>query len=361
MQVLYTPGVEESFYWYTGAVNYTFVFALSLFLLLLFFDLSTKKYKKGTYVWRVVLACILAVLVGGDNFSTSLSTLLTLLLLSAFFLWKDRKAFRRTWFVPALLGISLLICVRAPGITARLEGNFGGETTGDAVGAILKSLTYSLRLFYQESFHVRTALFLLLLLPFLWKAVKNMEYQFRLPGLFTLVSFCLYASQVTPNMYVEGTIYSYRLQAVLYYSYHLWLIGNVGYWLGWLGRREGKAAVVGEKICGRMEKYILLYCAVVGILLAGVIYRNDLKELSSYRAYRSLRQGWAAQYGKEWEERLAVLHDGSVKEVTFVPISVYPEVIMYTDLQAEDGFVWVNGSCAKYYDKDGVYNRLSES
>lgn len=353
MQILYTPGVEESFYWYTGAVNYTFVFALSLLLLLLFLYLGGEGDKRRAYIWKAVIAGILAVLIGGNNFSTSLSTFLTLLILSLYFFRKDRRAFYRTCHVPALMGISLFICVAAPGNSMRIASNFNGET-GDALRAILRSLEYSFHLFYVQSVNVKTALLLLLIFPFLWKAVKNIDYRFHLPGLFTLVTFCLYASQVTPNMYVAGIIYSYRLQAILYYSYHLWLAGNAVYWVGWMSRRADKVVAPVEKLCGRLERYLPVYCAVTGILLAGVIYRSDLKSLSSYRAYRSWRQGWAQQYGKEWEERIEVLHDDSIKEVTFAPISVYPEVIMYTDLQTEEGLVWVNGSCAEYYDKDVI-------
>jgi hypothetical protein len=31
IQILYTPSIVESFYWYTGAVNYTFIYGLSLY------------------------------------------------------------------------------------------------------------------------------------------------------------------------------------------------------------------------------------------------------------------------------------------------------------------------------------------
>lgn len=354
MQILYTPGIVESFYWYNGAVNYTFMYALSLILLLLFLEVSIEKNRKWAYLWRAIVVGFLAVLIGGGNFSTSLSTLLTLLLLSGYFLWKDRRAFYRTCFVPVLMCISLLICVFAPGNTVRIASNFDGET-GSAVGAIIKSLQYSFFDIYHQSMNAKTFLLLLLVLPFFWKAVKNMEFDFQFPGLFTLVTFCLYASQATPNMYVEGWISSGRLKAVLYYSYQLWLAGNTGYWVGWVSRRNGGVAVSLGKFYDRLENYLPIYCCVVGVLLAGIIYRFDLRSLSSYIGYRSWKQGWAQQYGKEWEERLAVLHDDSIKEVTFAPLTVTPEVIMwYTDLQPEDGFVWVNGSCAEYYDKDVI-------
>ena len=48
LQLLYCPCPEESFYWYTGAVNYTFVYSMSLVLIALFLKLSeTMKTGRG--------------------------------------------------------------------------------------------------------------------------------------------------------------------------------------------------------------------------------------------------------------------------------------------------------------------------
>lgn len=350
LQLLYNPAPEESFYWYTGAVNYTFVYGLSLILLGLFIKLGSEEYKTGGYFWRAAVACILAVLVGGDNYSTSLSCLLTLLLLSALFLLSDRRAFYRTWFVTAIVGISLLICVLAPGNMVRL-GNYGAVIGKKR--AIMMSLQYSLRLIYAQSADVKTALMILLILPFLWEAVKSMDYSFRFPLLFTIVTFCLHASQATPNMYVEKGMHSGRAMGILFFSCHVWIVGNVGYWVGWISRQTGVSEII-DKICGIAGKYLLVYSVLVGILFAGRICRSGGR---SFAAYQGWQRGEPQQYAKEWEARLEVLHDDNVKEVYFPPISKRPPMIMYTDLETPDGHpavVWVNSACAQYYDKDVV-------
>lgn len=349
LQFLYSPAPEENIYWYTGAVNYTFVYGLSLILLALFLKLGSDEYKRGVYIWRAAVACILAILVGGDNYSTSLSSFLTLFFLSALFLFFDRRAFYRTWFVTAIVGISLLICIAAPGNMVRLNGSYGGVIGKKQ--AIWMSLQYSLRTFYTESFKIRIALLILLILPFLWRAVKSMEFSFRFPALFTVMTFCLYASQLTPTMYVEKGVYSGRLMGILFFSYHVWLVGNVGYWVGWLSRRTNKMMETLGRIWGRLDKYLLVYCVLMALLFAREIDRSGGGR--SRHTYQSWKAGQPQQYAKEWEERLAVLHDDSVKEVCFPPLSVNP-IMKYTDLQPEDGYIWVNSACAQYYDKDEI-------
>lgn len=65
------------------------------------------------------------------------------------------------------------------------------------------------------------------------------------------------------------------------------------------------------------------------------------------------KNGWAQAYGAGWEERIAVLKDDSVKNPVFRPLN-YVELLMYTDLQPENGYVWVNTACAEYYGKESV-------
>lgn len=361
MQILYTPNIVESFYWYTGAVNYTFVCGLSMILLALFVGLGLGGWRKPKTVAAAVAACALAVAVGGDNFATSLSTFLAMLILSLLFLRKNRKALYRTWYLTLITGACLGMCILAPGNTQRLEGNFGGSATGNALGAVITSLVRTFTNIYSWT-NIKIVLMIVLILPFVWLAVRNLSYGFRFPGLFTLLSFGVYASQITATVYVDGTTGGGRMAAILYYSYHVWLIANTCYWTGWLQRMRQKGALrlpEGlEKAAGKaalwVRRFLIPYCAVAGGILALVIYTGDLKQLSSYKAYRDWRQGWAQQYAKEWEERLEVLRDESVTQVEFAPLSVYPETILYTDLQGEEGYTWVNKACARYYGKEYI-------
>ncbi|MCM1091887.1 MAG: hypothetical protein NC092_06350 [Butyrivibrio sp.] len=372
MQVLYTPSVIESFYWYNGGVNYTFVFAMSLVFVMLFIKLALSKKATWKLGVMAIISGILAIMIGGGNYSTSLSILLFMVLFYIsvcvygskggkkeihFNTELFKKILGRTWYLLLLEGGSFLVCLLAPGNTVRLARNFGGATRG--VGwAVWMSLVRSATNIYSWT-NIKIILMLLLILPFAWQAVKNMKFDFRWPAFFTLLTFGLYASQIAPTMYVDGTTGGGRMAAILYYSYHIWLVGNMCYWVGWSCKRRQKWSAFSTKFFSVMapfaRKYLIPYCVVIGIVLTGVIYCFDLKEISSYKAYRDWRQGWAQQYALEWQERLEVLHDDSVKQVEFAPLSVYPETILYTDLQDEEGYTWVNSACAKYYDKEYVH------
>ena len=353
VQVLYCPCPEESFYWYNGSVNYTFVYSLSLVLLTLYLEIGIRKISKGKRILFTVLACLLAVLVGGNNFATSVSTMCLLLCLQIVFLIWHKDTFRRTWIITLFEALSVLKCMTSPLTSTRLNANFGGEVANTPIMAIWLSFERTFLNIISWT-NLKMLLVVLLLLPFMWKAVRRMNYTFRLPGMFTAISFGVYSSQATATLYVDNNMGGGRQAAILWYFYVLWMVANVMYWCGWIAKR-GMAAQTDKagKIDRFAEKYLLRYCAVAGILLAAVVLLGNVQSTTSYRAYRMWRNGWAQAYGAGWEERLRVLKDDSVKNPVFTPLN-YVELIMYTDLQPEDGYVWVNSACAEYYGKESV-------
>lgn len=356
-QILYCTYPEESFYWYTGAVNYTFVYGLSLALMALYLKIAVREMNRGKRIAFTILACLLAVLVGGNNFATSVSTMCMLLCMQILLLVYHKDAFRRTWIITLLETLSVLKCVTSPLNANRLAGNFGGSTANSPIMAILLSLERTFLNIISWT-DLKMLLLLLLLIPFLWKAVRKMEYSFRLPGLFTALSFGVYSSQATATIYVDGTMGGGRQGAILWYFYVVWMVANVLYWCGWIAKHALRSEK-SEKADQLAQKYLLRYCAVAGALLAAVVLFGNVESTTSYRAYRMWRNGWAQAYGAGWEERIAVLKDESVKNPVFHPLN-YVELLMYTDLQPENGYVWVNSACAEYYGKESVTVTIKE-
>ena len=81
--IQYMPDGNEGLYWHAGVVNYTWAFAF--LLLLTGLELSLwKERKRIKRIIKVVLACVMAVFVGGGNYITALQGCIWLLVLNCF-------------------------------------------------------------------------------------------------------------------------------------------------------------------------------------------------------------------------------------------------------------------------------------
>ena len=96
IQILCVPYPVETFYWYVGGINYTFAFGLSLVLFYLFLRLKDGNMKKAKTICFMILGGLLAFIIGGNNYSASLSSACLFVSLSISLLYKDRDAFVRT-------------------------------------------------------------------------------------------------------------------------------------------------------------------------------------------------------------------------------------------------------------------------
>lgn len=342
-QILFVPYPTETFYWYVGAVNYTFIFSLSLILLYLFLRLSDETINKKTVISSEILGIAIAVLVGGNNYSASLSAACLFICLSAYCLLKNKKGFLHTLPLTFAVLISLLLCLTAPANKMRVDHFFGGTTNG-IMESVWMSISRTCLNIYSWT-TLKVILLVLLISPFLWLALKNAPMPFQKPVLFTLFSLGIYAAQITANMYVEGGISACRIADILYYGYHVWLLLNIGYWIGWLQRQK-----IMQNASFKIQ--LLPWTCVIGLILTVTVCFTDIKTSSTYRACAWLLQGTAASYAEVWEERLAVLRDDSVKNVEFEPIQLGQEMVFYADFDPQSP--WFSEVCAEYYNKESI-------
>lgn len=343
IQFLYVPYPVETFYWYVGAINYTFIFSLSLILIYLFLRLADESMERNRVAVFEILGMLLAVLVGGDSYSASLSAVCLFVSCSFVYLFCNKKAFWRTLPITLVTSAGLLVCVTAPGNQVRLNNSFGGSTNGFFQSVWMSVIRTCINIYSWTT--LKIVLMVLLILPFLWLALREVSWKFRKPVLFTVFTFGIYAAQITANMYVEGGISACRVADVLYYGYHVWLLMNIGYWIGWLQRRKRFERLVSEK-------HLLPWFLLTGLMLVGTAGATDLKGTSTYKACAWLLQGRAEEYGAAWEERLAMLHDESLKTVEFEPIGIGEEMIFYADFDSANP--WFGEACAEYYNKEYV-------
>jgi hypothetical protein len=351
--ILCCPFPVEGFYWHGGAMIYTFPFALSLLQMGTLLSLLLAEHKKSRDVILIIIASVLSVAIGGGNYATSLSQCVLLGLALLYLLIARRFHDAKRLCIPfvALL-VSFALCIFAPGNTARLNGNFGGTTNG-ILWTIGMSLWRTLTNIYSWTLPIKMWLLLLMVIPFLWLVVKNLDYEFKLPGVVTFFSYGVYATQITATMYVDGNTGGGRMADILYFAYLVWMLLNLFYWIGWIERkiRNNKVGTFLDKTTGKTLNLCVWY-SVWGLLLVAALYTSELKNLTSYQAYAALKSGAAERYAEQWEARLEILNDPSVEECYFEPIPrEYGNMCYYCDF--EDGS-WVNPTCAGYYNKKCV-------
>ena len=354
LQILCVPFPTETFYWYVGSVNYTFINSISLILIALFFKLSSEvrdpDKKTGRYV-TYVFAMILAVLVGGNNFGTSLSRLCLFGFMSLVWLFANRKKLLRTLPVTMALMISLVICLLSPGSEQRLAGEYADAGFG-AVESVWRSVVHAAVTVYAYT-DLKILILMFMIIPFIAYGLTKSDragVTFKYPLLFTAVLFLVYASEIVPNYYVEGGVRAQRMADIFYYDYYMFMISNVIYWTGWFVRSDKKIPKIFRNIWNEHAK---IYLVVLAAMLLAAFCIKDLRSSSSYRAAVWLVRGYASEYKDAWENRLKLLKDPTVTDVEFESIDLYHELVYYADL-TEDAGGWLNEKCAEYYGKNSV-------
>ncbi|MDR0220444.1 MAG: hypothetical protein LBI54_03440 [Lachnospiraceae bacterium] len=353
------PFPVEGFYWYTGSVYYMFFYGLMLLLLGLCLGLyNTPAGRPPARFWlKAVLAALLCLAIGGGNLVTGLVTALLLagLAVACFARRRPPGAKLALTLLFLLLLAAFLVNVMAPGNAVRDEYvGFGGR--GRAVTAILFSL-YVAGYNILEWLDLRLASLLVFLTPVFWRLTGETAYAFKRPWLAALASYLLYAAGFAPSLYATGNMGQGRVRNIIFCSLVLLVFLNYIYLLGWLRRRlearppaGGKAALAQD--ISRAGPYVAAAFAAV-FLLASAFH---LKEHNSYTAAAYLLDGTARQYAAEMKERYRILHDDSIKQVHFPPLSLYPDLLFLRvegDL-SPDKDNWKNQDMAQFYQKEYV-------
>lgn len=346
LELIYTA--QQGVYWYNAEVHYTLMHGLLLLTIAVSVEILYAKSCKRAVVLSIAMA-ILGIIVAGSNYVTILQgelVLLTIILLG--FLKKNKK----TWFLvtPVLLyTFGFYMNVNAPGNQKR-----GAAYQGCGV---MESVLLSFKS-GAEQFVNFTGLILvvimLLLVPVVWNAVRNMEYEFRLPGLVTLYSVCLYATGFTSSYYAMGTPGLSRTWVVIKFTLQLLFFVNEIYWIGWFVKKRQKQREV------QCTEHYLSYYGMLCLMMLGIFALSDNKigEFSSYGAYHYIHSGEAYNFHQQYEERIEkIKNGGSVVELE--PYAWRPYFLcmgeLSTDPNAEQ-----NMSLAQWYGKKAVYIAVKE-
>ena len=353
----------ESFYWYSGAINYMFMLGLGLVWLG-----GILKHSKtdGIKIYQVILLSILGFLLGGANYMTALSLAiisLCIIYISGYSFFYQRsnsdkassnrlaltniclklQIVKRVFIPSCFMLLGFITSVVAPGNSNRSSASAFGP-----LKAVLISIYYTLEYMLGEWITFPVICLLLILCLLMWKAAGSVvkHYDFGHPVLFSVFCILLAAANITPPVYVTGNIVAGRIMGIFYVQSMLILVLMLGYICGWLRRvMEAEKAEPGLGV-------ILVFLAAFAIESLLFIKVNP-DTFTGTAAISDLASNEAAIYKQEFENRLVVLKDDSQKDVVLEPFSVRPSLLYFSDI-TKDKEDWLNKGIADYYHKDSV-------
>lgn len=340
----------EAYYWLSGAITYTTTYAISLVVIGMLIDLLISDFK---WKWQVYLmefsVILLSACLGGSNFITGLFMLLVFVVFAGYTVFKKHK--HCIFYVVNLVVFTscFLITVFSPGATNRRLDN--AEAQVPAVEAIIMSVAEAAKFIWKWSLPF-VILLMLALIPVFWKLVKKTSFRFPFPLLVLIISFGMYAAQFTPNQYALGILGAYRVQNIYRFQMLFWLLGNEMYILGYLHRCFPNLKIpFAAKVC-KIPFATVIYGFTATCMVFFCMYYYAGSTMSSVSAYDSLRDGSAAGYYQEYQDRLEVLTDDTVKDVVFKPYQNRPYALFFDDFQIS--YNWINEDAAEYYGKESI-------
>lgn len=339
IQTVYSP--VNAFFWFNGSVHYNFMHAcmILLFGFALHMNATDKVYKE---VLLCIGACLMAVLCGGSNYSTALLGILgsAVILIGQWI--KRKKAF--WYFLPLVVyGICFYINVSAPGNQVR-QTNFNKNTP---LNAIIQSFTNE-NGYIKDCMSIQIILFMLLMIPALWKLTEKLKYKLWLPVVITILSYCSVACMFTPSCYAMSSAGPERLLNIIKFWFILLLFINEGCWIGYIRQKlNGKKTKI--KIDARVYVAIILICILAAFILQP---GKRMFDYSSYGAFVSLRAGEAQKYHQEYLARVEILE--SDEPVVVLTEFMWKPRLLYFDDITTDRYNWKNNAMCRWYQKEGV-------
>lgn len=350
MQILMTPMPNEAFFWFTGAMFYTFMHSCALFLLAVLILLYQEKK-----IWKVVakecVIVLLSIAVGGGNYITALTMLLLYFFIMTWTMVR-KHPYRWIYLGDTLFTlIAFLINCLAPGNKVRQAAS-GLEPMSPAM-AILRSLWEALK-YINVNLTLPCIVLGILFLPLFLNIVRQKRFRYPWPVLVSLVSFGLFAAQFTPNLYALHIIGAGRVQNIYRLNFYLLLYGNELYWIGFMTRKWLQTdAFASFPKDGSKASFLLPGWILGGAFLCISLYLWINQTLTSFSAMQDLRKGIAEVYYQENQERVKLLTDDTQDVVYLEPFTYKPYVLFFADIEAEPN--WINSILASYYGKEEVW------
>lgn len=340
LSIHFVVNKHEAFFWWNGSSYYTLFYSFSLLL----FSLLIKMYYTDQMKKRIcffVLSVLLSAIIAGGNYSTTLITaVIFVCFLLMVFLYKRRiLPYYFGTFIVFLTGF--VISMLAPGNSVRAS-----YVTGEPpIQAILYSVYRAVVFISKWTGLAQLAGFVLIaVIAFL--LTRHSKYQFKYPLAVLIITFLIFATQLTPPLYAMNKVGAGRQVDIYYYSYYLLITFNIFYSCGWLNRKsfisfDAKKIKPTYVLCSLL---VLLGVFLCGCLSYGVHAVTFIDTLSA------LNRGTPQAYSREYLNNIKEIKNGNttISEMKTVPDFFAPLLI------EENPDFWINKQIARYYDVDKI-------
>jgi len=299
----YTPAISEAVYWIPGA-SYVFTQCFVWLSLGLLMKCSTQ-CRQSKQILRSVLLAFCGIMLGFSHYSVAISSFVLFSFVTVYSIVRKLPNRRFTILHLAFLLASLITSLLAPGNAVR-QADMGG--TSGILYTLITSVLDSCELVGQW-FSLQIVAVLMIVLPLLWKPMKDSPYRFRYPVLIAIMLFGVFASTLTPGIYTNFGYTADRYINPVFFNFLLFVFGSIIYAQGTLIRllerkqenEPAKGVLMATQTIGQRFSYLyLLLCLVV--LLFGS-FGNTIMNTASISATKSLVTGEAAQFRQEMAER----------------------------------------------------------
>ena len=346
------PSPVEGFFWWNGAAYYVFFYSL---MLIQSANLISAIWKDECKARQMAGFLILAAFISGGNYISALLTAELTVLALLYALYKKKKVSLKLFLVLLVTMVCFLINCLAPGNSVR-QAAFESWTP-------IRAVLYSYHEAYNHMVEWTSPLLcvgMVFLFPFLWRLPVNGTFKSRFFALAIGIEFSLFASSFTPTLYAYGSVGAGRIQNIRYFLWVLMcivmeftVICFVKSMIKSCVEEQGAFLELLKKIYAKYALFFFITVVFCTAFFAGnSMLADDVRDLTSILAAKSMLSGEAKQYDREAKERMTLLlSEESIVELK--PYSKHPELLFWEDIK-EDSADWVNCAVANFYRKEEV-------
>lgn len=350
--IQFVPSTKSAIFWFNGTAHYVVPFFLALTAIAvsgMYMDTGKRRFLAVSFV---CMACL-----GGASYLAAL--LAPIVIVFLWLLYGRKKKYSLWLLVPIAAELAgLVVSLLAPGNRVR-----GGEDLGVSAERAAMVIVESFR---QGALTIGTYLtdkpvMFLLLIPaalIIWMELDRQEkdFDYRLPGLFLAMMFCIYCAMFSPGLYA-GTELSGGVPNTIFQVFVLTAMASLVYLLGWIhARRERwrRAGTGNEAGSGGKRRCAAVLAAAALMFFGGALLcRSTVRDTTFFICAEYIGSGQADDYREQMRERKAILLDTSLPDARLPAMNADQGPLMHMEV-TENPESWTNGVVRDFYRKRSV-------